>query len=115
MENGVYQWLLQYSWPGNIRELENTMEYLVNIETTPMITEKYIPDRIKLAVKSSQDLHTGNFAFNIIPIEVLEHQSILQALQHFGTTTDGKEKAARALGISKATLYRKLKEIDPQK
>ena len=115
MENGVYQWLLQYSWPGNIRELENTMEYLVNIETTPMITEKYIPDRIKLAVKSSQDLHTGNFAFNIIPIDVLEHQSILQALQHFGTTTDGKEKAARALGISKATLYRKLKEIDPQK
>ena len=115
MENGVYRWLLQYSWPGNIRELENTMEYLVNIETTPMITEKYIPDRIKLAVKSSQDLHTGNFAFNIIPIDVLEHQSILQALQHFGTTTDGKEKAARALGISKATLYRKLKEIDPQK
>ncbi len=115
MENGVYRWLLQYSWPGNIRELENTVEYLVNIETTPMITEKYIPDRIKLAVKSSQDLHTGNFAFNIIPIEVLEHQSILQALQHFGTTTDGKEKAARALGISKATLYRKLKEIAPQK
>ncbi len=113
IEAGVYKWLLQYSWPGNIRELENTVEYLANIESANMITEKYIPDRIKLAVNSSQDLNTGNNAFNIIPIEALERQAILQALQHFGTTTEGKEKAARALGISKATLYRKLKEFSP--
>ena len=102
-----------YEWPGNIRELENTVEYLVNIESATMITEKYIPDRIKPAVNSSQDLNTGNNAFNIIPIEALERQAILQALQHFGTTTEEKEKAARALGISKATLYRKLKEFAP--
>ncbi|MHC1758270.1 MAG: sigma 54-interacting transcriptional regulator [Negativicutes bacterium] len=114
IENEVYQWLIHYSWPGNIRELENTMEYLVNIETAAMITEKYIPDRIKLAVKISQDPQTSASSLAITSIAVLEHRAILQALQHFGTTTDGKEKAARALGISKATLYRKLKENTSQ-
>ena len=41
-------------------------------------------------------------------------QAILSALQWFGCGAEGKEKAAQALGISKATLYRKLKEYGKQ-
>lgn len=41
----------------------------------------------------------------------MENELIRDALKRFGTSTIGKEKAARYLGISRATLYRRLKEI----
>ena len=45
-------------------------------------------------------------------IAELERQAIAKALRAYGRSVGGKEQAARALGISKATLYRKLKEYD---
>ena len=103
----VYPYLKQYSWPGNIRELENTLEYLVNIETSDRITSNHIPERIRKAVENAKNPAIGT---NVTPIAELERQAIFGALQTFGLDATGKEKAALALGISKATLYRKLKE-----
>jgi transcriptional regulator with PAS, ATPase and Fis domain len=111
IDESVYSYLKQYSWPGNIRELENTLEYLVNIETSDRITINHIPERIQKSVENTKNAAIGT---NVTPIAELERQAILGALQRFGLGAAGKEKAALALGISKATLYRKLKEYGKQ-
>jgi len=97
--------LLSYPWPGNVRELENAIEYAVNIEAESKITRASLPEKITRFMNSSdlvgfEDLNT------------LEEKAIKAALQKYGYTTCGKEQAASALGISRATLYRKLKYIE---
>ena len=49
---------------------------------------------------------------DIIPLNKLEEQEILKALNIYGDDTKGKEMAARALGIGIATLYRKIQNIN---
>ncbi|MCK8823722.1 sigma-54 interaction domain-containing protein [Fuchsiella alkaliacetigena] len=103
---GAKKQLLNYSWPGNVRELENCIEYAVNIATANYITKENLPERIvdcDLEIKSSSTVPT---------FDELKRQAIIKALQEYGTSSKAKEKAAAALGISRATLYRKLKEFE---
>lgn len=43
-----------------------------------------------------------------MPLAKLEKEAIIAALDHFGWTDEGKTRAARVLGISRATIYRKI-------
>lgn len=101
IDDDAYALLVDYDWPGNVRELENVMEYLVSTETGAAISLQNVSRRIQRGKTISLD---------IMPIAQAERQLIQTALAKFGTTLEGKAKAAEALGISKATLYRKLKE-----
>lgn len=47
---------------------------------------------------------------HLSPLRVLERKTIEKALQHFGTTVNGKKQAACTLGISLATLYNKIRQ-----
>lgn len=103
---GAKQKLLNYSWPGNIRELENSIEYAVNIATSNYITEKYLPETIL-------ESFSGNEETSVVPtLNEVERKTIIKALQEFGTSGKGKEKAAEALGIGRSTLYRKLDDYN---
>jgi PAS domain S-box-containing protein len=105
IDEDAYELLLKYDWPGNVRELENVMEYLVSIEAGATISLKTVSHRIQCSKDASLD---------IMPIAQAERQLILAALAKYGTTLEGKEKVAEVLGISKATLYRKIKEYAKQ-
>jgi transcriptional regulator with PAS, ATPase and Fis domain len=99
-----------YEWPGNIRELENAIEYLVNIAGKDgAINTSTIPagflSRIRTSPENEQAPRSQQA---IIPLKELEKQAILRALSVFGDTTQGKKEAAARLGISLATLYRKM-------
>ncbi len=96
--------LLAYPWPGNVRELENAVEYAVNIEADSRIARNSLPERI-LAFFSNSG------AADPEDLDTLGNRAIKAALLKYGYSTIGKEKAALALGISRATLYRKLKEM----
>lgn len=96
--------LLAYPWPGNVRELENAIEYAVNIEVEAKVTRQSLPEKVSKNFTSTDALEIEN-------LNSLENNAIKAALQKYGHTTWGKEKAASALGISRATLYRKLKTI----
>lgn len=118
-----------YTWPGNVRELEHVLEYAVNMMTDggPLRVD-CLPQRLwhVHAPRATQDTASPCGVTNtragvppaspssppapqaILPLHVLEEQAIRQALEHFGSSTAGKRQAAKALGLSMATLYRKL-------
>jgi len=98
--------LLNNKWKGNVRELENVVEYSVNMESTSYITMNSIPQKIKNA-ETNKSGH-----MNIIPIQEMEKKLIHDALILYGDSVAGKNMAADALKISIATLYRKIKEYN---
>lgn len=105
--------LLAYDWPGNVRELENTIEFMVNMSETEMLTKKCLPGNILTGnqepVKDVRSVGTSN---EVIPLKDLERQSILHALEICGDDMEGKQQAAKKLGIGIATLYRKLEKYN---
>ena len=98
--------LLQYDWPGNVRELENTIERAVLLETTEVLQAGNLPPELSAAAARGQSGPPG-----ILPLEQVERQAMVQALEASGNNVS---EAARALGINRATLYRKLKKYNLQ-
>jgi PAS domain S-box len=92
----------RYSWPGNIRELENLIERLSVIKCGEMITAGDLP------WKSSMDLEANNKNYTVkTSIEDTERDVILDGLNSTGWNL---RRASELLGISKTTLWRKMKK-----
>lgn len=92
----------RYEWPGNLWELESAMEYAVSMmEQDGMITEKQLPEWILKFGESFQESAT---------LDDIERQNIAAALKKAERTGTSKELAAKQLGISLSTLYRKMKQ-----
>jgi len=102
--------LMAYSWPGNVRELRNTMEKMVVLSRGSRLTARDIPANIRDEVRP--DGAPAAPVFAVAPESSLadaEKAMIYAAIkQHDGNRT----KAAEALGISRRTLHRKLKQYE---
>jgi transcriptional regulator with PAS, ATPase and Fis domain len=101
----VEQILINYQWRGNVRELQNVIEYAVNMGAGDYIRLTDIPIRINNEIIEKEEIN-----FQITSLDELIKKQIFQALDNYGTDVEGKTMAANALGISRATLYRKLKD-----
>ncbi|CCO07393.1 sigma-54-dependent Fis family transcriptional regulator [Desulforamulus hydrothermalis] len=98
---------LAYHWPGNIRELENAVEYAVNMEPSEYICLDSIPAKIR-SFWLRRD-HTKQINLE----EQIKHYEKQLLLGYLKQVKDGKlnfTDLPAALGISRATLYRKLKQ-----
>jgi len=96
--------LLSYDWPGNVRELMNILERTILMSQGEWITDDLLhPYFDQVKIKS-----TNRDA--IIPLEEMEKDLIQRALKEYGSSVEGKRKAAQALKISLATLYNKIKK-----
>ncbi len=96
--------LYGYDWPGNVRELENVIERVMVTADDDVITKKNLIQHV------SQFKNAPEKDFDLIPIDQMEQILIKKALMKFGSTVEGKRKAAQALNISLATLYNKIKK-----
>ncbi|TGE34565.1 sigma 54-interacting transcriptional regulator [Desulfosporosinus sp. Sb-LF] len=94
--------LTRYPWPGNVRELGNVIEYCVTMVAGGMITSEFLPQRIKTGPKPE-------FQISSLNLKELEREAIMKALT-LVETEGHKEDVAKLLGISRASLYRKIKE-----
>ncbi|HGP2816292.1 TPA: sigma-54 interaction domain-containing protein [Salmonella enterica] len=111
LSNNVINRLYAWHWPGNVRELRNVIEYLfVMKDRDSDINISHLPPYL-LAANNSQEsfIHyisgpSGNTK------EIAELNAIEKALKQWGTSVEGKKQAAQELGISIATLYRKIKK-----
>ena len=100
--NGAKKALLSYEWPGNIRELRNSIESAVVLSRSSVIEVEDLPPSVRLADKSSQlSLDVG------ITLAEAEKQLIISTLVMCG---GNKTRAAEVLGIGRKTLHRKLQE-----
>lgn len=96
--------LLNYDWPGNIRELENVLERAVNLAEGNNILSKHIQiddNKSKDSPKKNKDLKSF--------LEEQEKKAIIYALN---LCNGDKKKAMEALNISKTTFYEKLKKYN---
>jgi DNA-binding NtrC family response regulator len=91
--------LENYSWPGNIRELRNVLERALLLSHGEPFAIEQLPGLAlshPLPEKSPRSFQ----------LDGLEEEHIKSVINHFGGDT---QKAAEALGISRTSLYRKLK------
>lgn len=100
LEPEVMESLLNYDWPGNIRELANVIERAVVLSPSGLISIKYLPKRIQ--EKTGWNIHKEN-TFNLNEVE---KSLIIRALN---TTGWNQTKAAEILGISRKQLRTKMK------
>ena len=100
----VWDYFYKYDWPGNVRELENVVEYAMNmVESHGAITLAHLPKSIL-----NKEIDTNA----TLSLDSMEEEYIKKALSLYGDTQEGKERAAKKLGIGIATLYRKIKKYD---
>jgi len=96
-----------YDWPGNVRELENAMEYATSFEKGVRISLVSIQPRIRQSC--SPDSAASNSLFT--ELDQLERKIIIKQLKQSGYNTKGKRAAAKNLGISESTLYRRIRNL----
>ena len=92
----VMQRLLDYHWPGNVRELRNSIEYAVIRANGAILQVDDLPPELRDLKSSEFDLDHRLFD---------EKSKIMAALEQ---ANDNRKEAAKLLGMSRATFYRRL-------
>jgi formate hydrogenlyase transcriptional activator len=92
--------LMNWNWPGNIRELQNFVQRCVILTDSPVLT-----------VPVDELTGRANTAFRRVP-GADERQLILQALKEANGMIGGPSGAARRLGMKRTTLYSKMKKLN---
>lgn len=114
MTKGAIKKLYDYSWPGNIRELQNEIERIVVLSgNEDQITSQMISERIINATSNSHKLHSSRLNGKLKDaLEDLERDMIKEGLRRTGWN---KSRLAKELGISRAGLIMKVEKYNLDK
>jgi DNA-binding NtrC family response regulator len=97
--------LAEYDWPGNVRQLLNTLESLLVFASGPEIGADDLPDEIRRASGNREVIRSA--VDRGLTLSEVEREYIFSVLRRMG---GNKTRAAEALGIPRRTLYRRLDE-----
>lgn len=113
-QEGLLENLKRYTWKGNIRELKNAAEFAVMMNSgNQTMNYEHLPGKMRMSIfyQTQEDESTSNYSLNVRPSiyhpAFNELDIIRQTLQH---TQGDVEAAAKEMGSSRATLYRKMKK-----
>lgn len=101
-DHTAQQLLLEYSWPGNIRELENAVEHALVMAKGTLLTPDDLPVQV---VKNHNELRDRSSSNLLETSAQAESEAIRDALRR---NNGNRTLAARDLGISRVTLWRKI-------
>ncbi|MTI47394.1 sigma-54-dependent transcriptional regulator [Sporosalibacterium faouarense] len=104
MSDEVLKMLQRYRWPGNVRELKNVVQRVISVSSNKEVTVSDLPTYIIERIENQINSDTLN---SIYSLEELEKEHIINVLK---SVNYNKEKASNILGISKKTLYNKIKK-----
>ncbi|MFK4330224.1 transcriptional regulator with PAS, ATPase and Fis domain [Bacillus sp. RC240] len=116
LPSNIMHELLHYNWPGNIRELRNVVERLVVFATDGIIKQEYLPfhtnDTLDNHTAQSLLLSNNNTILSLQE-EMDEHEK--KVIERALRILDGnKLECAKQLGVTRATLYNRLKRLGLQ-
>jgi len=100
----------QYSWPGNVRELENALKHAITFAKSNIITKDCLPLKIiQIPLAKGSEIRHEDYRGKSLKafLRMKEKEYLAEVLKD---TNGDKQKAAKSLRISLATLYRKLPE-----
>jgi transcriptional regulator with PAS, ATPase and Fis domain len=108
VNDNVLQMFQSYNWPGNAREVRNTMERAVIVCDTPLVEPRHLPPNfgsagIKAVANDGEGIHLD------VGTTVGDAEKML-ILKTLAASNNNKTRAAEILGISLKTLHNKLKE-----
>jgi len=112
----VMDLFFNYPWPGNVRELQHTVEHSAIFATGPIVTLKELPEEI-IQYRATAGEKPGGEPFDpskhiVIPIGSTLEDAELEIIRRTLELVDGnKEEAARILGLSRSSLYRRLPKL----
>jgi len=98
MTPAALQAFLEWHWPGDVRELRQTLGAVLREARTTLIERRHLPAHLRQALPRRA----------LTPIESAEREAIVRAL---GQSAGNKSAAAELLGIGRTTLYRRLREL----
>ena len=103
--------LYEYNWPGNVRELENTVQYMLHACAGSVIDLSHLPPRIRQgrSPSSAGALPAQPSESLLMPADAWEKEAIAEGLRRFANMPNAKELLARELGMSRSSVYRKIK------
>ena len=104
LTSGAAQRLLAYTWPGNVRELQNCIERAMALSQFDHIGVDDLPERISRVQPTRLEVEIADVT-EFLPMDEIERRYVAQVLAALG---GNKASAARALGMDRRTLYRKL-------
>lgn len=112
LDPAVKQAFLDYSWPGNIRELQNVFEVMFALSEGNVIDSSLLPPGIAQTGKDSHRISASTpIPVSFGRLKEMERQAILDAIEN---AQGNMSMAARTLGISRSTLYVKMAAIRAQ-
>ena len=97
--------LLDYDWPGNIRQLQNVVEYAANLCESDTLMPSDLPE----TVRERERAQTRPSMYSVPGGS--RDEDVLSLLEKYGYTLEGKRKIAEELGISLRTLYRRISHL----
>jgi DNA-binding NtrC family response regulator len=101
---GAMELLVSYGWPGNVRELANAVERAANLASGQLITEADLPASLTVA---DETVATTTAEPREAIERAHERERLLTALEH---ARWNQSRAAEQLGMSRTTLWRKMRE-----
>ena len=100
------QLLLDYEWPGNVRQLQNVIEYAANLCETDVLMPGDLPETMH-GERISSLPPVSPFP----PSQDSRDQELLELFEKYGYTLEGKKRIADELHISLRTLYRRISHL----
>jgi transcriptional regulator of acetoin/glycerol metabolism len=119
----VIDCLIAYGWPGNVRELQQVVEQMVNMAAAGYIGIEHVPDKVLLSSESRIISQLSDSGFSgAKPATFEQHRARIQRCaqhrqkeellrileKHDGNIT----RAAEEMGVSRNTIYRRMKKLD---
>ncbi|MDD4681235.1 MAG: sigma 54-interacting transcriptional regulator, partial [Clostridia bacterium] len=102
INSDLYEKILNYTWPGNIREMENCIENIVNMDGRTSLNF----DRIGLGHPHDNIIHK-ELEYNMCTMDEWEEKAIVACLNQCGGNIT---KAAKILGVNRSTIHLKIKK-----
>ena len=106
-DSAVYERFSKYNWPGNVRELIHAVEFASQLVDDSVIMVHHLPKALNPA-SMPEWLQKGTLSEIV---KDLERRVIIGRLKYYGSSMKDKKSIAHDLGISKATLYNKIKGL----